>query len=549
MKNSSRGSCVLSHFLFLSVFVYGGLTGCSQSGGESPANQKKLDSTSSAVSLSAFKPVTTEHHVTIHGQGVAYSATVDRIEVVLDTAPFAAAFNPAGPQAPTTTPTPSTSPLPKGFIYFTYYKNHSDSSSNRPLTFAFNGGPGSASLWLHLGALGPKRVQMGPDGLHPALPFQLEDNPDSPLDTTDIVMIDPIGTGFSHAEDGSTNDEFFGTQNDAISIALFIRGFLDKFNRRASPLYLLGESYGGIRGSIVAQLLESPLYLPLKGLILFSPWLSSTTTNFGEDDNIVPYFTYFPSFATSAWYHKTAASNYLSQDVATVYQEASSFSLGAYRDALEAGNSISTGELQTVAAQITQFTGISQDWVERNALRIRDVDFFGQLLLSENLMVGRYDSRFTGRRLLKQDGTSANDPSDIGTGFPFVSAINSYFRNDLQFQTDAVYIDSATISNWPYNSDGSELIATHNLSQAFADNPDLQVFVASGYYDLACPMGTVDFEHSMLDPASRGKNRFTVHRYESGHMMYINPVVLNQLTSDLGEFYHAGSEKLAAQSQ
>jgi carboxypeptidase C (cathepsin A) len=379
---------------------------------------------------------------------------------------------------------------------------------------------------------------MGPDGLHPALPFRLSDNADSPLDLSDLVLLDPVATGFSHAVTGSTTDQFTGAQNDAESVATFVRDFLDRFHRRASPLYLLGESYGGIRGSLVAQLVQLPLYLPLKGLILISPWLSISSTDFTEDDNLVPYFTYFPSYAATAWYHRRAAARYLAMPVGDVFQAAKTFAFGPYRQALELGNEISPQERHAIALQMSDFTGLSPEWLEHLNLRVKDADFASGLLYDQNEQTGLYDARFVGRRLSRQTGAQATDPSDTGTGFPFVSAVNAYLRDELGFQTPYPYVDSANLV-WPYNSDGMSFVATHNLSQAFADNPALEVFVASGYYDLVCPMGTVEYERSMLDPASQGHDRMAIHRYESGHMVYINPAALHQLKADLTGFYAA----------
>ena len=499
-----------------------------------PANPAASgDATDESCTSAQKPPVTTEHQATIGGKAFSYSATVGFLEITVDPSMFAAELNPGGGAPSSSTPF-------KACVFFTSYQVHTRAgSAQRPLTFAFTGGPGSASLWLHLGMMAPKRVNMGDDGLHPPIPFELDDNADTPLDLTDIVMIDPVGTGFSHAKKGSTNDQFYGAQVDAESVATFIRKFTDTYKREDSPLYVMGESYGGMRGSLVAQLMQQPLDLPLKGLILVSPCLSSTIYNFNEDDNDVPYYTFFPTFATTSWYQKRAAANYLSMDVESVYQAASVFASGPLRDALAKGNGLKPGmpEFESIAKQISDFTGIPQVEVENLYLRIRDTDYFGLLLKDQNEVVGRFDTRFVGRRLLRQDGTNATDPSDTGTGFIFVSAINDYIRNFLGFTTNHPYVDSADIQSWPMNSDSTEFVATHNLSQAFADNPNLQVFVASGYYDLACPMGTVEYERSRLDPGSNGRDRMAIHHYASGHMVYINPASLHQLKTDLIPFY------------
>ncbi len=314
---------------------------------------------------------------------------------------------------------------------------------------------------------------------------------------------------------------------------------MDNFKREDSPLYVMGESYGGMRGSLVAQILQLPFYLPLKGLILVSPCLSSTIDTFTEDDNDVPYYTFFPTYASTAWYQKRLSGKYQSMDVASVFEAAKNFAFGPYRDALAQGNTLTPDQplYQQIAEQMSEFTGIPAAEIARHNLRLRDVDFFGMELEDKNEIVGRFDTRFVGRKLTTQNGSNATDPSDAITGFPFVSAVNSYLRNDLGFNTSSPYVDAANVSAWPFNSDSTEFVATHNLSQAFADNPHLQVFVASGYYDLACPMGTVEYERTRLDPESNGASRFSIHSYPSGHMVYINPVALHSLKADLNNFY------------
>jgi carboxypeptidase C (cathepsin A) len=471
--------------------------------------------------------VTSSHQITVGGKTLTYTVSVGFLEITVTPGLFSSAF----PAATATGPA-------QACIFYSAYQVQPTGASQRPLTFAFNGGPGSASLWLQLG-IGPRRVNLGTDGTEPVLPFQLEDNTDTPLDLTDIVFIDPVATGFSAPASGSTPDQFFGAYNDAESVATFIRTYTDTFKREDSPLYIMGESYGGIRGSLVAQILQLPLYLPLKGVIFVSPCLSSTITNFGEDDNDTPYYTYFPSYVTASWYQKTTAGKYQTMDVESAYQAAKTFAFGSYRDALAMGNDLTPDQplFHQIAQEMSEFTGIPATEIEKRNLRLQDADYFGLALASKNEIVGRYDSRFVGRKLSNQTGANADDPSDLQLGFPYVAAINSYLRNDLGFMTDSPYVDDANVGKWPMDSDGSEFVATHNLSQAFADNPDLQVFVASGYYDLACPMGTVEFERTRLDPDSNGKDRMVVHHYASGHMVYTNPEALKLMKVDLTAFY------------
>jgi carboxypeptidase C (cathepsin A) len=473
--------------------------------------------------------VTTQHTVTIAGKALAYSASVGFQEIQIP-ASEAQGGRPAGA---------SEGGVAKACVFFTYY--HVDGAT-RPLTFAFNGGPGSASLWLHLGIMGPERVNTGPDGLTPPAPFQLENNDDSPLDLTDIVMIDPVGTGFSSSEGGSSDMQFFGSSADAESVATFVRDFIDRFDRRPSPVYLMGESYGGIRGTLVTERLQSEYSIPVAGLVLVSPWLSTTTTNFGEIDNDVPYVTFLPSFATTAWYHQRAVSTKSDTDLETVFAAAREFANGRYRDALAQGNALDRGEFHEVAQVLSDFTGIPVARVEALDLRVSDGEFFSALLADESLRIGRYDSRFTGTLLAPtgQRGQGSPDPSDVKLSFPFVSAINYYLRNDLGFGLQSPYIDSGNVDPWPLGQGGGEgageFTVIRDMSQALGENPALRVFVASGFYDLACPMGTVEYERERLDPAI-DPSRMAIHRYPGGHMMYINPPARKALKADLVEFF------------
>jgi carboxypeptidase C (cathepsin A) len=349
-------------------------------------------------------------------------------------------------------------------------------------------------------------------------------------------MIDPVGTGYSTAAAGTTNDQFFGAKNDATSVATFIRDFRNRYNRLASPLYVMGESYGGIRGSLVTQFLQSNFYIPVQGLILVSPYLSTTTNNFGENDNDTPYFTYFPTYATTAWYQKTLTPALEALDVDSIYNAAKKFAFGEYRDALAQGNDLSKADSLKIANEMSTFTGLPISQIQQWNLRIQDTDFFSGLLYDKREVVGRYDSRFVRARLFTQNGSTANDPSDSATGYPFVPAINSYIRYDLGFNLPTPYVDAANIPTWSFNSDGSEFGVVTNLSQAMVDNPKLKVFVANGYFDLACPMGTAEFERERLDP-SVDPSRMEMHRYPSGHMVYINPVALHQLKLDLTAYF------------
>lgn len=458
--------------------------------------------------------VATQHETSIGGKPIGYTATAGFIEVTAaDKSSKACVF------------------------YTSYVVNSPEPRAPRPLLFAFNGGPGSASLWLHLGLLAPKRVDLGPDGLTAdgSASAAAVANPNSPLDLTDIVVIDAVATGFSHTEGGASNDPFTGVFNDYTAFEMFIQNYLNLKNRWTSPKYILGESYGGIRGSLLAHHLQSDLGIAIQGLILISPALSGTTLEFG-DDNMVPYWTNFPNYATSAWYHKKIAARYLQADVETVYKEAKKFAWEQLRTALESGSELAPQTRINVAQGIADFTGLSLSSVLKLDLRVGPLDIFLGLLENEGMAIGRYDARFAVPTVPGEYGQGGYliDPSSAFPEQAYTVAINQYLRVDLGFNLPSPYVLSADIKNWP-DIPGHEGV-TQDLSFAMVTNPGLRLMVASGYFDLACPMATVDYELSVMPKSTLLAPRIRHTKYFGGHMMYINPPALELLKNDLRDF-------------
>jgi len=462
------------------------------------------DITNGSCSPDQKATVSTTHTTTIGGQSVSYTATVGFMEVQSADASASAC------------------------IFYTAYTV--ESKTPRPVMFAFNGGPGSASLWLHLGLLGPKRVNLGSDGLQPAKALALIDNTESPIDVTDIVMIDPVATGFSHTEASASTDKFFGVKNDYVSIAAFIRNFLNTNQRWNSPKYILGESYGGIRGPLLTQYLQDEMGIGVDGLVLVSPALSDTTF-FGETDNNVPYWTFFPNFATTAWYHKRLSPEMQALSVEEVYKRAQSFASTRLHDALDAGSLLSNKTVDHIATRMATYTGLDKQYIIDSNLRINDSMFFAALLRAQGLLIGRFDSRFTGHAAAG-DGF---DPSDTLLNYPFTAGINSYLREDLAWPLVSPYETSADIKDWPAMGEGNQGVLGP-LATALTHNPNLKVMITSGYFDLACPMGTVDWELTQLPGAPDIRKRISRKFYFGGHMSYINPAVLTQMKSDLTAF-------------
>ncbi len=452
--------------------------------------------------------VVTSHTTTINGKEISYNATAGFIEVT------------------------SNDKSAKACIFYTAYEVQTPDKNIRPLTFAFNGGPGSSSVWLHLGLLGPKRANMGRDGLTPPKVPELITNSSSLLDISDIVMIDPVATGFSHTEGGAAGDKFFGVKNDYTSIAGFIRNYLDSYNRWLSPKFILGESYGGIRGTYLANYLQSSMNIRVDGLILVSPALSKTTFFFSASDNLVPYWTNFPSFAASAWYHGKVGNKYKGLQFLEFYSAAKIFARNQLRDALEKGIDLSNEDRDKVASEISDLLGLSKSDVLARNLRIRDRDLFTGLMASSNQNIGRYDSRF----LATNTGGYKSDPSGALTGFSFAAGINEYLRKDLNFAFSSPYNISGEITSWANDVEGEGWDVMPILAQSMSVNPGLKVFIASGYFDLATPTETVAYELRLMPNAAELKPRILHNNYFGGHMMYINSEALIQLKGDLSNF-------------
>jgi carboxypeptidase C (cathepsin A) len=422
-------------------------------------------------------------------------------------------------------------------IFYTSYVVPQSGNTTRPITFAFNGGPGSASLWLHMGFLGPKRVDMGVGGMKNAGdPFSLVQNDYSPLDMTDIVLIDPVATGYSTADGTTASDKFFGATNDYVSVATFINKYLQDFKRFASPKFLMGESYGGIRGGLVAHHLQSDFGVNLDGVIFISPWLSTTTTNFTDPQNYEPFYLFFPTFANAAWYHNKSAEKYSKMSLSDLTDAAENFARNDLRDALDVGSDLSPEKFDEIVSTYADFTGLDKDFIAQKRLRVSDTMFFTGLF-DQRKVIGRYDSRFVGDKLMNQDGTNASDPSDTAVNGPFTTAIQSYLSTELNFTSKFPYVGMANITNWPFNSDAQEFGVMDDIAQALDDNPSLRIYVASGLYDLAVPFETVKFNFQQAIDEKTMNERVTLSRFPSGHMVYINPIALKQLKSELTGFW------------
>jgi carboxypeptidase C (cathepsin A) len=430
---------------------------------------------------------------------------------------------------------------PKALVFFiAYTKNDVKELSQRPVSFAFNGGPGSSSVWLHLGALGPRRVKVPDDATQTPPPYSLADNPHSLLDITDLVFIDPVSTGFSRPATGEKGDQFHGYEEDLRSVGQFIHDYVTKYGRWRSPKFLIGESYGGLRAAGLSGYLRDRYNMVLNGVIMVSPALNYETIGFAFGNDL-PYILFVPGYAAAAWYHKALPGDLQALSLEEVVKQATAFALNEYTLAMMKGQSLGDEERNAVAEKLARYTGLSKDYVLQAKLRISMQRFAKELLRKKSQSVGRFDSRYTG---IDEDDAGESpdyDASSAAVFAPFTAAINDYLHNDLKVEDEHVYeILTDKVRPWSYGRYTSQFPdATNTLRESMSANPFLKLFVASGYYDLATPPATVAYSvgHMRL-PRELQKN--IEHKfYDGGHMMYVYEPSMVKLRKDLGEFYES----------
>ncbi len=431
---------------------------------------------------------------------------------------------------------------PRASIFsVSYVKKGLKDPATRPITFLFNGGPGSASLWLHMGAFGPKRVAIPSDATEDgAPPYNIIDNPLAPLDVTDIVFIDPVGTGFSHAMGEAKAEDFWGVTADARSVADFIRLWISRNNRWNSPKYIGGESYGTTRSAAVVNQLEGTYNdVALNGILLISTILDFSARA-GEAGNEVGYVLNLPTMAATAWYHNALAEK--PDDLAAFVEEARIFAAGDYAMALMKGNALQGEERTRIRTRLAAFTGLSEAFLERADLRVSSQRFYKELLRDRGLTVGRLDSRFTGTDFDSAGERPDNDPSFYGIDASYTAAINHYLRAELGVDFDRQYkVISGLGGRWdwrlPNSSDFYFNVAPY-IGRALRENAGLRVFNAAGYYDMATPLFGAEYS---LTRTGIPADRVTFQYYEAGHMMYIHGPSLEKLLRDVRAFILNGN--------
>lgn len=475
--------------LFISTFLFG----------QDTANRKLLS--------------TTKHSLEIKGNTLNYTATTGFMDM----------RDEAGK-------------LRANVFFVAYTKDNVRDLSKRPVTYTFNGGPGSSSVWLHMGGLGPKKVKLAPDGNVLPPPYQYEDNPETWLDETDLVFIDPMMTGYTRPAEGVDKKEFLGYRQDIELVGDFIRLYTTRYQRWGSPKFLAGESYGTTRAAGLSGYLQDRHGLYINGLMLISAVLDFSTIRDYHGNDLSPLLR-LPTFAATSWFHKKANSKYT--DLNAFLEEVEAFTINEYALALLKGDLMTPAERNRVIDKLHDYTGLSKAYLDQTNLRLTVGRYNKELLRSQKQTVGRLDSRFKGYDYDEAGERYEFDPSYNGVIYgPFTAVLNDHIRNNLKFESDLSYeILTGRARPWDYsNVQNRFLNVAETLRNAISKNPYLKVWISNGYYDLATPYFATEYVVNHMFLKGDLKENISMTYYEAGHMVYIHEPALVQMKKDLVEF-------------
>lgn len=422
-----------------------------------------------------------------------------------------------------------------GISYTAYTKNGDHNPRSRPLTFCFNGGPGSASIWLHIGAYGPKKIALTLEG-KPIYPVHLIDNPESLLDLTDLVFIDPVSTGYSRAGNHDSEKKFHNVDEDIKSVAEFIRLYVTRNDRWESPKYLSGESYGTTRAAGLVNYIQEKKHMSFDGLILISSVLNFQTIAHSQGNDL-PYVTFLPSMAATAWYyHRIPHDRY--PHVSQVIEEAEKYAFTDYALALMQGDALSPDDREKAIEKVSFYTGMPSTYISKNNLRVHKHHYLSDFFQDDHRILGRFDLRNSGIAPQFLQGYYPYDPNIEEYIGPYTAAFNHYLNHDLKWQNENEYQVLAKSVKWDFSKATNRYLdVSEDLTMAMSRNPRLKVFIANGYYDLALPVASTTYTLNHMGLNSEQHNRVTLKHYEGGHMMYHSQPVLKELKNDITSFY------------
>jgi carboxypeptidase C (cathepsin A) len=455
----------------------------------------------------------TSHTLRLDGRDIRYMATTGTLPIRLDDGRVAAR------------------------MFFVAYTKDGENAKTRPVSFLYNGGPGAATIWLHMGSFGPRRAQMGDEGLQPAPPYRLVDNEQSLLDITDLVFVDAIDTGYSRVVGDTDNKQFHGVKGDLRAFGEFISEYLKTYSRFPSPKYLIGESYGTIRSAGLSEELQRRHGIELNGIVMVSSTLTFQTL-IPSPQNDVAFASHIESYTAAAWFHKKLAADL--GDLKRVTDASRDFAFGEYLTALAKGNRMSAAERSAVAQKMARLTGLSADYIERANLRVEPGRFRKELLRDRRLVVGRLDSRFTSVEADAAGDTDEFDLSNTALQGPYSAMFADYVRNELKWESDLHYPTAGNVYPWTWdNAENGFMDLTDSLRLAMSRNPFLKVLVAQGYYDMATVMGGMEYNFAHLGYDKTFTDRVSFGYYEAGHMIYIRPSAHKALKADIVRFFES----------
>jgi len=461
-------------------------------------------------------PAATHHTLNVNGKTIHYTATAAEM------------------------PLKNSSGETEAHIFYMAYTLDGADPTKRPLTFSFNGGPGSASMWVHMGGFGPRSPKLMPNGGMPAPPYQMKDNPDTWLDETDLVFIDPVGTGYSRAKNVEIARRMNSVSGDIQSVGEFMRMYIARNSRELSPLFIAGESYGTFRtAGLAGYLIDHGI--AFNGIVLVGTTLNLETIWSRSDDLV--YQLELPTYCADAWYHKKVAADLQKKALQPFLKEVEAFAMGEYAVALGKGDELPAAERKATIDKLVRYSGLDAHYLEETNLRWDVQHFTRQLLRNEHETIGRYDGRLAGPSSLNTGETSEYDPSSTLITPPFTAVFTDYIRNELNFKTDMFYYPSGGVQPWDYQVQNGFGDTTSLLHNAMTKNPYMKVMIAAGYFDLATPYYAVEYTFNHMGLSPEMHKNITWDFYQAGHMLYIDSDSHAKLKHDFTEFLSSAMPK------